>query len=167
MKLQTLLTALCVLFFTATMSVSVQAPISKKQWKKTTRAIYHYDCGSLPYQHKRDYSISIDKDSIIVKVYAYKGKKKVAYASSPAKFESVKSKLAAMNLGKKKYTGWDSRRPNGAYTESVSCFMGGKLYFSANKTKDFGTLYVKNGSPRAVFLDALPKPINTIIDGTI
>ena len=82
---------------------SLASSISKKQWERTVRVCYHYDCGSLAPQCKRDYTISIDEKDIIVKVYDYSnllGEKR--FDSSSELFNKVKAQLQSMKLGHKR-----------------------------------------------------------------
>ena len=156
-----ILFALCGLLCVS-IPASAQKLITGKQWKKTTRVFYSYDCGPLPEQHKIDYSISVDKDSIIVNIYTQKGTKRVAYASTSEKFNSVKSQLAAMGLGEMEINP-DEPRPRGGDEEGVTCYAGDQAFFGASMAKGYGTLYVKQGSPRAAFTSVLPVPISQII----
>lgn len=143
---------------------SLASSISKKQWERTVRVCYHYDCGSLAPQCKRDYTISIDEKDIIVKIYDYSnllGEKH--FDSSPELFNKVKAQLQSMNLGSKRAK--KETPVCGGHTESVSCFAEGEdtPYFSAVKKKGGSTL-VASGNVADVFTSVLPMPIREIIE---
>lgn len=156
------ITTFCAFFFAACMSADAQKPISRKQWKKTTRVVYTYHSGSAIDPDKRDYSISVDRDSIIVRVSAPDGRRgAMCFESSPEQFGALKKRLEAQGLGLRQEEG---AIPVGGSMERIECFAGSvDAYFSAFRTGGEGTLLLKEGEPYDAFSEVLDIPVSEII----
>lgn len=155
--------ALCALVLAATMPAMAQKPITKKQWKKTTCVVYTYHSGSAIDPNKRDYTVCVNKDSIIVRVSAPDGSGgSMVFESSAEQFNSLKAQLAAQGLG---YISPDKvgAIPLGGGSESIECFAGDDAYYEGYWSDRIGTLTLKKGYAFDAFDRILPMPINEII----
>ena len=117
--------------------------------------------------HHKDVTIGINKDSIVLNVTCYGSQllHKV-YPCTEETFNKVKARLAAQGISKGKAKG--EATSTGGTTDALSFFKdnGDTPYFSASVYDGIGTLYIEKGSPAEAFHQALPEPIEDILDNT-
>lgn len=141
--------------------------ISEQDWAETTFLRYDFTDSSTPPDCHRSYYIGIDKDSIRVRVTSYGDLLlREVYPSSQEILDKAKATLAKQGI--KYVKPKEESLVCGGTADAVAFFKGDdeKPYFSASAYAGVGTLFVENGSPETAFLQALPVPIDVIIEKT-
>lgn len=160
-----ILLILTALLLVAPKPLSAQKPLSQRKWKAITCVVYSQRAGSAIDPNKRDYSVRVDADSIVVSAWGPDGSRgRRSFASTPSLFNSLKTHLAEQGLS--------SVSPEeagiialGGSTHSIACFKGKqrKPCFDAYTTGGTGTLVLKNGRVFDAFERVLPLPVQQIV----
>lgn len=158
--MKSFISALCAVLLLSSVPASAQKPISKRQWKKTTRIVYSCENGSVIDPYKEAYTITADKDSVIMQVYLgrkYAGT--VGMESSPKTFRRLKSRLSEQRLGTIP-EGEVSEVPMGGDIQRISCFAKGNEapFYDTYITGGVGTMAII-GDPLSAFSELLPVDI--------
>ncbi|MBP3228479.1 MAG: hypothetical protein J6M53_06860 [Bacteroidaceae bacterium] len=144
-----------------------QGTISDAEWAATTAVRYDFTDSSTAPSFHRSFSITIDKDSIVVDVTCYGDLlSHNAYPFTAQGFNSVKAHLASQGI--RKGTKRNEPEPTGGKTYALSFYRDGEAtsYFSAYTYAGNGTLYIERGTPAEAFVKVLPEPIDTIVNRT-
>lgn len=148
-------------------SKAQEQTISEQDWAETTFLRYDFTDSSTPPDCHRSYYIGIDKDSIRVRVSSYGDLLlREVYPSSQEILNKAKATLATQGI--KSVKPKEEPLVCGGTTDALAFFKGDdeKPYFSASIYGGVGTLFVERGFPSQAFLQALPVPIEKIIDKT-